>query len=46
MRARFPVVPIDRDDAPIRHWVAALVLASAVSWAAVIAAARLIAGLI
>jgi hypothetical protein len=45
MRVRFPVLPIEREEGPIRHWVAALVVASAVSWGAVFAAARMIAGL-
>jgi hypothetical protein len=45
MRARFPVLPIERDDGPIRHWVPALVVASAVSWGAVFVIARMIVGL-
>jgi len=46
MRVRFPELPIAKDDEPVRHWPAILVLAGAASWAALFAAARLIIDLV
>jgi hypothetical protein len=46
MRVRIPVLPIETEDGPIRHWAPVLALAAAASWAMIFVAVRMIAGFV
>ncbi len=47
MKAQMPALPVETgSDAPVRYWYAAVLVAAAASWVAMLGAVRLIAAFI